>query len=774
MDIFRDRPFAAACFAFIISSAICLAFDGAVKIIAVALFFIAGVLCAVLPRYIRFRGDKKRLYYGAVCLLFAAAACMLSYFTFDVRAAKTEGLAGSTGEITAVVEQTTYSSSYGGFYKIKVTSLNGEKRSFNARFECSDGSLTRGDIISAHVVFAALEDTAVFPERRQSFAENIFISAVAEDSVDIIGTDRPGVMSMLKSLSGRLSATFVAVLGRREGGLTAALLLGDRSYLADDIRRDFKRSGAAHLLAVSGTHLTILAGGLDELLRRLRIRKQVRCVLCIVFTIFYTCLTGFYMSVVRSAIMAVAFSLTGLFKISVDDVTALFASVAVIIASSPVAVLDIGLQLSFVAMLALYASRVTLPASRLYTRFRRRTGSRSDRGGFFSDLRKRLSRGFSRSCVSIISSAYTSALCTLFILPLSWLYFGELPLFSPISTVLLMPVVTGVLFFSPFLLILYRLLLPQRVLSAVIGFLCRIIDLFIGSVSQMRCSVLSLRYPLAWVAVLLFAAGTVFLLLCRKNYRRYCALIYAIGVTWMTASVLSYTVAVNDSAIITASVYKHNDFTAYVENERLYVTDMSDGSYTAIQHAVASVSDLPLTELEAVVYTHLHARCAGTLTRLAQNYVLRRIILPAPETDTERAVCFALEKTAALYGAAVEYYERGDAFLIGEAAVTTAPYTTIKRSAQPVLSFYIDYRGMRFSYIGSAAEESSADSFCVGCATESDILFYGAHGPIQKVPHSYPASGAVIYSTYADMDLGSYQNTAVINDGGYFRCILRP
>jgi len=99
------------------------------------------------------------------------------------------------------------------------------------------------------------------------------------------------------------------------GGLASALLLGMRDDLNVDLSREFRNSGCAHILALSGMHLAILSGVLAFLLRRpLGIRWA--SLAGAVFVVFYVFVAGSQPSLVRSAIMYLiaAFALWGFLK----------------------------------------------------------------------------------------------------------------------------------------------------------------------------------------------------------------------------------------------------------------------------------------------------------------------------------------------------------------------------------------------------------------------------------------------------------------------------
>jgi len=69
-----------------------------------------------------------------------------------------------------------------------------------------------------------------------------------------------GMSAWLRSLRHRIAARIVDVLGDRGGGLAAALLTGDRSAIPQSTLENMRASGLAHLLAISGLHIGLVAG----------------------------------------------------------------------------------------------------------------------------------------------------------------------------------------------------------------------------------------------------------------------------------------------------------------------------------------------------------------------------------------------------------------------------------------------------------------------------------------------------------------------------------
>ena len=105
------------------------------------------------------------------------------------------------------------------------------------------------------------------------------------------------------------------------GGLTAAMLTGDLSRLPEVNLRQLRGSGLAHLVVVSGLHLSTMALLLAFLLRRARILPRAGAVL--VFCWVFAGLTGFGASVVRAAVMLTVTEMGSVFSRRSDGPTSL-------------------------------------------------------------------------------------------------------------------------------------------------------------------------------------------------------------------------------------------------------------------------------------------------------------------------------------------------------------------------------------------------------------------------------------------------------------------
>ncbi len=135
--------------------------------------------------------------------------------------------------------------------------------------------------------------------------------------------------------------------------MCAALILGYRAELSEELMRIYSDTGTIHILSVSGLHVGIIYIVLNIIVsfilpgRRTRLLKVV---LLIAFVWFYALLTGLSPSVCRSATM-LSFTTVGInFKRRSNAFNLLAASAFFLLSINPFYIFDIGFILSYLAV----------------------------------------------------------------------------------------------------------------------------------------------------------------------------------------------------------------------------------------------------------------------------------------------------------------------------------------------------------------------------------------------------------------------------------------
>ncbi len=140
------------------------------------------------------------------------------------------------------------------------------------------------------------------------------------------------------------------------------LLLGDKAYLDSDTRDLFADAGISHVLALSGMHVSIVAGILLFLLYPFNFFGLYKWRYLIALPVLwgYTAITGASPATVRAAIMMTVLVASLLLERRNSGWNALLSAMFVILLFSPMSLYDAGLQLSFicVASLILFAGPV--------------------------------------------------------------------------------------------------------------------------------------------------------------------------------------------------------------------------------------------------------------------------------------------------------------------------------------------------------------------------------------------------------------------------------
>ncbi len=136
----------------------------------------------------------------------------------------------------------------------------------------------------------------------------------------------------------------------------SALTMGYKSLLDHETKRVFSASGAMHILAVSGLHVGILYATISAFLfffGRIKRGKLYKALLLLAFLWFFAIFTGLSPSVLRSTLM---FSLV-VIGTAINRKTSIYntlsASAFVLLTIDPTLILNVGFQLSYLAVISI-------------------------------------------------------------------------------------------------------------------------------------------------------------------------------------------------------------------------------------------------------------------------------------------------------------------------------------------------------------------------------------------------------------------------------------
>lgn len=180
------------------------------------------------------------------------------------------------------------------------------------------------------------------------------VSFCASGSFSDIGEAEksPSVTRALFRVKRFLSDKIDALYGEHAGEMRA-LLLGDRSQMSDETYDDFKNAGIAHLIALSGLHVTCIALLIGWALKLLPVPRWARVAITVLVLCLYARMTGSGPSVVRAVIMYALYALAGLCGYPSDLLTRLSLAFLCQLSVNPLILADAGFELSYFSVFSL-------------------------------------------------------------------------------------------------------------------------------------------------------------------------------------------------------------------------------------------------------------------------------------------------------------------------------------------------------------------------------------------------------------------------------------
>ncbi len=248
----------------------------------------------------------------------------------------------------------------------------------------------------------------------------------------------------------------------QEYAVLAAMTLGQKSSMSDELREEYSIAGAGHVLALSGLHLstiylflTLIFGG------RKRLWYIISQVLIMSAIWAYVFIVGMSISVTRAAIMLTVYSLVSMLDRDRISLNTISLAAIIITACNPLTVYDVGCQMSFLAVLS-----ISLLYSRIY------------------NIMPFKWRGIAPvKWVWGMFSVSTAA--KIGVLPLIAFYFHRISCYSPVTDLVIIPLVTLILYGTVLLLLTGFFPLLQAITGAILIYIVYLLNTFVSWVAQL-------------------------------------------------------------------------------------------------------------------------------------------------------------------------------------------------------------------------------------------------------------------------------------------------
>lgn len=179
------------------------------------------------------------------------------------------------------------------------------------------------------------------------------VSTLSVDQRNILGLPRylyyKGKRA-LYSLRTQIDNRITKLLPAEAASLVSGMLLGERTRIEPEIKTLYQMGGIAHILAISGLHISLLGGLLFRLMRQVHVSIPIAGVITILGILLYGVMTGMSLATIRAIWMMVILLVAQMFGKSYDMPTAMGIAMFFMLLYNPVRILDAGMQLSYMAI----------------------------------------------------------------------------------------------------------------------------------------------------------------------------------------------------------------------------------------------------------------------------------------------------------------------------------------------------------------------------------------------------------------------------------------
>lgn len=403
-----------------------------------SLFIVIGlIICLATCMFFKDIRNKKII---PIALFVAAAGFLVYFVTYSNDVEPISKLDQKDAIISGVICEMPYKDYDRYYYVIETDYISLENSKQKVKLRLSSSTALEADSydrITANVYMFEPSSGSGYTSKIYYQAQGIFMFAYIDEYKDIkieSTSNKPIYYHVIKFRE-KLLSSFRIMLPEKEASMVSGILLGDKRGISEEIKSDFRQVGVSHMLAVSGMHLSILAQFLMMALVSFKIPRRYRGLIVSIGVLGFMALTGFSSSIMRAGIMSIIYFSGYIFNRKPDPINSLGFAVLLICLMNPLAASDVGLLLSFSAVLG-----ILLLGNPITKFIKDRVMSPKNE----NPILKWAIEAFS---ISIAATLFTS--------PISMIVFKRVSIVSPIANIIIIFPLAIMIIFALISLILY-------------------------------------------------------------------------------------------------------------------------------------------------------------------------------------------------------------------------------------------------------------------------------------------------------------------------------
>ncbi len=288
-------------------------------------------------------------------------------------------------------------------------------------------------ITGAYAPFQISRNEGNFNEKKYYQSKKIEFRLYAQKETLIL--EKKGFYSVfLEKVRRKFRNVYLQCMSQKDAGLLADMTLGDKTLLDKEIKNLYQAAGIAHILAISGLHISLLGMGSYRLLQRFFCPKRICGLISIGMVFSFGLLSGMEISTVRAILMFSMGITARILGCSYDSSTALGLSFMVQIWKNPFLLDHTGFLFSYSAVLGVTVIAAILKKSWKDTN---ENEKKKEKCLFWRKwLKKCWETMFVSGCIQLAT------------LPLSLYFYYEIPCYGILINGCMLPLMGPLLFLS--------------------------------------------------------------------------------------------------------------------------------------------------------------------------------------------------------------------------------------------------------------------------------------------------------------------------------------
>ena len=268
-------------------------------------------------------------------------------------------------------------------------------------------------------------------------SDGITFTAFA-NSIEVSNAKYNVLNQKIYEIKNELKAQISKIFNEKDAGLFSAMITGDKTTIDKIQKKRFSDNGIAHILAISGLHLSILGLGLFYLLRK-KLSVNTAALLTSIFILLY----GIFIDAGPSSMRAITMLYIRFLSLSIgrtyDSKNTLYIIAFIFIILKPYLIYNAGFQFSYIAIFAL---NTELNVAYIVKKEKNIESIENDETDKSDETNKLIAIEIEKRKIPAV------LILTLFLFPVTIFHYFTYPLYSIILNLIVIPLMTFVLGFG--------------------------------------------------------------------------------------------------------------------------------------------------------------------------------------------------------------------------------------------------------------------------------------------------------------------------------------